>query len=228
MPNIRYNDIAAANYSRFIGRTLLTNDRLRHYFDACFQSAIDEAGCYPVWACVGCIGNGKATAAFGNAPRRCPICESPKVFEVATFQSRASVVGNAFERAVRHLLTARFELPATPTPGNTHTHDIEVTSAIAIETKGSPRRLLNPDQSITTLQRPGLERSDTWKKAQANAANYRRNNRRNPFFIVSNAVPPDLVGYRSDDITGIFNITQAGRVNALVNEVNAALPGQPN
>lgn len=225
MPSIQYDDIAAAGYGQHIGRRALTNDRLRHYFDACFQAAIDDAGCYPAWACVACIGRGAATAAFGNAPKRCPVCESPKVFEVATFQSRASVVGNVFESAVRHLLAVRFELPVAPTPGNTRTHDLEITSAIAIETKGSPRRLQNPDSTVTTLGRPGLERSDTWKKAQANASNYRRHNRANPFFIVSNAVPHDLVGYRSDDITGIFNITLANRVETLAAEINAALPG---
>ena len=224
MPATRYDDIAAAEYGQFIGKRPLTNDRLRHYFDACFQTAIDAAGCYPAWACVDCIRSGAPVAAFGNSPRRCPVCASSRVFEVATFQSRASVVGSAFESAVRCLLTTRFEMPALPTPGNTRTHDIEVTASVAIETKGSPRRLQNPDQTVTTLQRPGLERSDTWKKAQANARNYRRNNRRNPFFIVSNAVPPNLVGHRSDDITGIFNITQANRVSALVTEINDALP----
>ncbi len=224
MPAIRYDDIAAANYLRFIENRRLTNDRLRHYFNACFQDAIDEAGCYPAWACVACIGNGTATAEFGNTPNRCPTCESPKVFEVATFQSRASVVGNAFERAVRHLLATRFEMPAVPTPGNTRTHDIEVTSRIAIETKGSPSQLLNPNNTITRLSRPGLDRSDTWKKAQANAHNFRAHNKTAPFFIVSNSVPSDLVGFRSDDITGIFNIMQANRVKSLVDEINAALP----
>lgn len=221
---MQYDDIAANCYQQFIGQQELTNGRLRHYFDACFQTAIDTAGCYPAWACVACMGQGNPTAEFGNAPARCPVCESPRVFEIATFQSRASVVGNVFESAVRHLLTTRFELPATATPGNTNTHDIEITSAIAIETKGSPRRLQNPDHTVTTINRPGLERSDTWKKAQANAGNYRRNNRANPYFIVSNAVPSELVGYRSDDITGIFSIVQSGRVNALVAEINAALP----
>ena len=222
----QYDAIAANCYGRFIGQQTLTNDRLRHYFDACFQEAIDAAGCYPAWACVDCIGHGTTTAEFGNEPAQCPTCESSRIFQIATFQGRAPAVGRAFESAVRYLLTTRFELPAMPTPGNTNTHDIEITSAIAIETKGSPRRLQNPDRTVTTLNRPGLERTDTWKKAQANARNYRRNNRTNPFFIVSNAVPSALVGYRSDDITGIFSIIQANRVNALVDEINAALSGK--
>ena len=225
MPNIRYDDISAVNHGRFIAGHALTNGRLRGYFDACFQDAIDDMGCYPAWVCINCIGAGDATAAFGSIPSRCTVCESRRVYEVATFQSRASVVGSVFESAVGYLLRTEFELPAVSTPGNTRTHDIEITSAVAIETKGSPRRLQNPDQSVTTLQRPGLERSDTWKKAQANALNYRKNNRTNPFFIVSNAVPADLVGFRSDEITGIFNITLANRVKALVDEIGAALPG---
>ena len=132
-------------------------------------------------------------------------------------------VGSAFEQAVIYLLKTRFELPAVSTPGNTRTHDIEVTNRIAIESKGSPGRLLNPARTVTELSRPGLERSDTWKKAQANARNFRAQNRNAPFFIVSNAVPSTLVGYRSDDITGIFNVTLVSRVDALISEINAAI-----
>lgn len=223
MPNIAYDAIAEDGYRKFLDGVSLTNQRLRYYFDYCFQHAIDDVGCYPAWACIGCLGR-STTAAFGNAPKRCPTCESDKVYEIATFQSRASVVGNAFENAVMRLLITKFELPAAFTPGNTRTHDIEVTSRVAIETKGSPRQLLNPDKTITPLNRPGLERSDTWKKAQANARNFRMRNRDAPFFIVSNAVPHSLVGYRSDDITGIFDITKVDRVNAFVDEVSAAMP----
>lgn len=223
MPSIAYDAIAADGYRKFLDGVLLTNQRLRYYFDYCFQHAIDDVGCYPAWACIGCLGK-SATAEFGNTPKRCPKCDSDKVYEIATFQSRASVVGNVFEKAVIRLLVTKFELPATLTPGNTRTHDIEITNRVAVETKGSPRRLLNPDDTPTTFARPGLERSDTWKKAQANARNFRMRNRDAPFFIVSNAVPPNLVGYRSDDITGIFDITKADRVNAFVDEVNTAMP----
>lgn len=227
MPTIAYEAIAADGYRKFLDGFSLTNQRLRYYFDDCFQQAIDDAGCYPAWACIGCMGKyttESTTAAFGNMPKRCPNCASDKVYEIATFQSRASVVGNAFENAVVCLLVTKFELPAVFTPGNTRTHDIEITNRVAVETKGSPRQLQNPDKTVTSLTRPGLERSDTWKKAQANARNFRMRNRDAPFFIVSNAVPPNLVGYRSDDITGIFDITKADRVNAFVDEVSAAMP----
>jgi len=222
MAAIQYDGIAQVNYTAFLAGEL-NNNALRHYFDGCFQQAIENAGCYPAWACIACLQEGQSTAKFGNQPARCPVCASDKVFAIATFQSRAPVVGNAFESAVRHLLTTRFELPAAPTPGNTITHDIEVTPKVAIETKGSPRRLQNPDKTITNIARPGLERSDTWKKAQANARNFRRQNRDTPFYIVSNAVPAQLVGYRSDDISGIFNIVQANRLNSLVEEIRAAI-----
>ncbi len=223
MPTIQYEEIAQNNYHH-IGNQALSNERLRDYFNGCFQQAIDEKSCYPAWACVACIGIGTATAKFGNLPQICPVCGSDRVFEVATFQSRSSIVGNVFESAVLHLLATQFELPAAPTPGNTNTHDIEVTPRIAIETKGSPRIVRNLDKTVTEIARPGLERSDTWKKAQANARNFRRLNRDAPFYIVSNAVPPELVGYRSDDITGIFNISQVDRLKSLVAEIRASLP----
>ena len=230
MPTIAYDAIAEDGYRKFLEGFSLTNQRLRGYFDYCFHNAIDDVGCYPAWACIGCMGKsttaefGNTTAEFGNPPKRCPKCGSDRVFEIATFQSRAPAVGNVFEKAVMRLLVTKFELPAVLTPGNTRTHDIEITNRVAVETKGSPRQLLNPDKTITPFTRPGLERSDTWKKAQANARNFRMRNRDAPFFIVSNAVPPNLVGYRSDDITGIFDITKADRVNAFVDEVSAAMP----
>lgn len=224
MPTIPYDAIASGNHRQFISGGTLSNSSLRNYFNACFQEAIDKTDCYPAWACIGCLGEGKATAEFGNKPNRCPSCNANRVFEIGTFQGRSAVVGKVFEHAVSHLLRTTFELPAVSTPGNTRTHDIEITSRIAIESKGSPRRLLNPDGTLTEFSRPGLERSDTWKKAQANARNFRERNRLTPFFIVSNAVPSNLIGYRSDDITGIFNVAQAVRVHALVSEISAALP----
>lgn len=222
MPSIPYDEIVHTNYAH-IAIQELTNGRLQNYFNGCFQQVIDTVSCYPAWACVSCIGGGTTTAEFGNLPRECPVCGSRRVFEVATFQGRASIVGKVFELAVRYLLSTRFELPALPTPGNTNTHDVEVTPRVAIETKGSPRYVQNPDYSVTTIARPGLERSDTWKKAQANALKFRRQNKNAPFFIVSNAVPSDLVGYRSDEITGIFNISQANRLDSLVAEIRGAI-----
>lgn len=223
MPNTRYDDIAAANYAEFIGARRLTNDTLRNYFEACFQQAVAEAGCYQAWACLACAQEDNGKVGFGERPRRCTQCGSRQVFEVATFQGRAPVVGSVFESAVLELLSTRFELPVTRTPGNTNTHDLEISNRMAIETKGSPRHLDNPDGSVTTLHRPGMERTDTEKKAFANGRRYRSQNRNSPFFIVTNALPKRLEGYRGEDVTGIFNITQANRTESLVAEINAAL-----
>ena len=220
MPSIQYDEVAKTNYAH-IGGQGLANGRLQNYFNGCFQQVIDAVACYPAWACISCIGGSKTTAEFGNLPNECPACGSRRVFEVATFQGRASIAGKVFESAVRYLLSTIFELPAVPTPGNTNTHDVEITPRIAIETKGSRRYVQNPDSTVTTIGRPGLERSDTWKKAQANARNFRRLNPSTPFYIVTNALPPSLVGYRSDDITGIFNITQVNRITSLVAEMRA-------
>ena len=223
MPNTRYDAIAAANYAEFIGMRRLSNDALRHYFDACFQQAVDEVGCYQAWACLDCAREDNGKVGFGERPRQCTQCGSRQVYEVATFQGRAPVVGSVFESAVLELLATRFELPVTRTPGNTNTHDLEISNRMAIETKGSPRHLSNPDGSVTTLHRPGMERTDTEKKAFANGRRYRSQNRNSPFFIVTNALPKRLDGYRGDDVTGIFNITQANRAESLVAEINAAL-----
>ena len=222
MPTNHYDDIALSHYIN-LGTLELSNERLRGYFSACFQQAIDDSGCYPAWTCITCIGNGAATSEFGELPQTCPVCGSSRVFEVATFQGRSTVVGKTFESAVRCLLKNRFGLPAVSTPGNTNTHDLEITARIAIETKGSPRQIRNPNGSISAIPRPGLERSDTWKKAQANAQNFRSRNRYAPFYIASNAVPPDLVGYRSDAVSGIFNVSQADRLQSLVDEIQETI-----
>jgi hypothetical protein len=116
-------------------------------------------------------------------------------------------------------MTIYFRLPLTYTPGNTRTHDLEVTPEIAIEAKGSPSRVTNPNGTFTHLGRPGMERSDTHKKAFDNAHTYRERNRDGLFFIVSNVVPPDLVGYRSDNVNGIFDVTKLERLQAMMIEI---------
>ena len=122
-----------------------------------------------------------------------PVCGSNRVFEVATFQSRSSIVGNVFESAVLYLLVTRFELPTlASTPGNTDTHDIEVTPT---ESLLKPRGLhvLCTGTLTTRLPRslgPDWSAPDTWKKAQANARNFRRRNLNTPFYIVSKPYHP--------------------------------------
>jgi len=113
----------------------------------------------------------------------------------------------------------RFHIPLVATPGNTRTHDFEVAADVAIEVKGSPSVIRNPDGTVTKLGRPGLERSDTRKKAFDNARTHRQRRPDSLFFIVSNAVPVDLVGYRSRDVSAVFDATKIQRIDALATEI---------
>ena len=153
MPPIQYDAIARDNYFH-IGNRELTNGRLQDYFNGCFQQAIDSVACYPAWACVACIGGGTTTAEFGNMPRYCPVCKSRQVFEIATFQGRASIVGKVFESAVRYLLTTGFELPAVSTPGNTNTHDIEVTPRLRLRPRVRPATCKTPTPPLPRFTAP--------------------------------------------------------------------------
>ncbi|MBM3149281.1 MAG: hypothetical protein FJ008_07075 [Chloroflexi bacterium] len=118
-------------------------------------------------------------------------------------------------------METRYRLPLTPTPGNTRTHDFEVRGDIAIEAKGSPSRIINPDGTFTELDRPAMERSDTRKKAFENARTYRQRNPTGLFFIVSNAIPSDLVGYRNRDVTAIFDVNKVDRLEAMMAEIQS-------
>jgi len=118
-------------------------------------------------------------------------------------------------------MQTRYRLPLIPTPGNTRTHDFEVTGDIALETKGSPSRVSNPDGTFTDLGRPGMERSDTRKKAFENARTYRQRNPNGLFFVVSNAVPSDLVGYRNRDVTAVFDANKVDRLEAMMSEIQS-------
>ena len=214
-----YDTIAQEAYSRFLASSV-TNAKLRDYYNACFQSSIDHFGAYQCWACVNCLKLGRKTQEWGEPPATCPQCRSTAVYEIGTFQARASKVGYAFSSAFSYLMKTHFRLPLDDTPGNTRTHDLEIATAVAIEAKGSPASFMNPNGKITHLGRPGMERSDTRKKAFANADTYRRQNAAGLFFVVSNAVPSDLVGYRGDNLTAIFDATKVDRLKAMVTEIS--------
>ncbi len=213
-----YDSIARTQYERLLGRSV-TNARMRDYFNACFQNSVDHYGAYQCWVCVNCLRSGNATQGWGKPPSRCPRCNSTSVYEIATFQARSPIVGSAFASAFSYLMRTRYQLPLTPTPGNTRTHDFEVTGDVAIETKGSPSKVVNPDGTITELGRPGLERSDTRKKAFDNARTYRQRNPTGLFFVVSNAVPSDLVGYRNRDVSAVFDANKVDRIEAMLAEI---------
>jgi hypothetical protein len=215
-----FDSVARQAYEKILsGR--VTNTRLRDYFNTCFQNSIDHYGVYQCWACIDCLRNGQATQGWGEPPSNCPRCHSSTVYEIATFQARSPIVGNAFATAFSYLMQTLYRLPLTPTPGNTRTHDFEVTGDIALETKGSPSRVINPDGTFTNLGRPGMERSDTRKKAFENARTYRQRNPSGLFFVVSNAIPSDLVGYRNRDVTAVFDVNKVDRLEAMMSEIQS-------
>jgi len=200
----------------------ISNKSLSRYFDKAFQTVVDQHGLYPAWACVKCLSKNLSTVRWGDKPARCPVCGDFATYSVATFQGRASRYGEVFVAALQHLAQAHYQLPLRHTPGNTKTHDLEVTPTIAIEAKGSARRIILPDRSVYPLSRPGMMRSDTEKKAFDNARNFMRSNPAGTFFIVTNALPPRLVGHRGDNVNGIFDVTKKGQLDSFVREARDA------
>ena len=220
MPDL-YHDIAQTNYVKFLS-TGLSNLGLHRYFDQCFQESIDHYRMYPCWACVECLRGGMHTFGWGTKPARCSVCNTANIYQIATFQARASIVGKAFEHAFDLLMEQAFHIYLKPSPrANNPTHDLELPGRVAIELKGSPTEVANPDGSKTHLDRPGLERSDTQKKAFANATRFREARPQTPFYIVSNAVPQELVGYWDQHVSGIFNVTRVDRLQSLANQLLA-------
>jgi hypothetical protein len=168
-----YDTIARQAYEKILGKEI-TNVRLRDYYNSFFQESIDHYGAYQCWACFDCHRHQKATQGWGKPPSKCPQCNSKRVYEIATFQARASILDNAFTSTFSFLMQTHYKLPLVSTSGHKRTHDFEVTPDVAIEVKGSPASVTNPDSSLARLGRPGLERSDTRKKVFDNARTYRQ------------------------------------------------------
>ena len=218
---IDYDQIALNNYNFEQGP--ISNDDLRSYFDRCFDEALELTGLYPAYGCISCAVDSSALVILGEKPNRCTTCGSDRIFQLATFQGRAPVYGATFSSAVRLLFDFHYDIELLPTPQNTRTHDLEASPRIAIEVKGSARRVRLDNGLIVPLDRPGMLRSDTEKKAEANARNYKRFNSTGTFFVVTNALPDRLRGIRTDDIDGYFDLTKAERVEAFAREVGDLL-----
>ena len=214
-----YISIAQINYDRFV-LSELSNSTLQRYFDQCFQDSIDYYSMYPSWACIQCLRQGKSIHMWGKKPPTCPYCETRNTYEVATFQARSSIVGSAFEEAVAHLLERACGIVLRPSPPKTETHDFELPQKAVFELKGSPSRVTNPDGEITKLDKPGMERSDTKRKAFDNAKTFRKANSQMPFYIISNALPQKWIAYQDQDISGIFNVTKADSLHSLVDQLH--------
>ena len=198
------------------------NNSLNRYFERAFQFVIDKYGLYPAWACINCLKNDNPTNGWGGKPTKCSKCGTKSTFLIANFQSRAPRFGKVFVVALRHLVENHYDLFLRPTPGNTKTHDLEVTPKVAIELKGSARRIVSPDGSIQRNRMAGMLRSDTDKKAFDNARTFMTSNPDGTFFILTNALPSRRVGHRGDGVAGIFDVTKKERLDSFVREARDA------
>ncbi|HXG06274.1 MAG TPA: hypothetical protein VNI77_02990 [Nitrososphaera sp.] len=177
---------------------------------------------YKTWICVKCLEVGRFTWAWGDKPKpnRCPTCTKP-VYEVATFQARAAYVGAMFEYACFYLLVKRFNINARLSSEQSRLYDFEIKNNVVVEAKGSPKSVENPDGSISKLGRAGMQRSDTKKKAFANAEEWHTRFPNGHFFIITNAIPTSLQSYRSEKIDAIYDVTKESQLLRFVKEISA-------
>jgi hypothetical protein len=130
-----------------------------------------------------------------------------------SFQARAKVSGDMFEVAFEYImkeffgitLISNYPIPSICMPKGVASADFVLLSKTAsfgenpircvIEAKGSALRVKTPDGKIEELHRPGLMRSDTVKKALANALLVKRGTelgklpRGTKFYLVTNSIP---------------------------------------
>ncbi len=208
-----YDGIVARNLSQVLSHGI--NDRaLSDYFNGCFQDVARKFQIWPCWVCLSCVATGRDPFHWGRKPKTCSVCGEMATYEVGTFQARAKRSGDAFEWAFYHLLNELFNVCLIPRP-QAKIYDFETVEGKKIETKGSADNVICPDDSRYSLETPGLIRPDTKKKAFANAREFRLSNPNGIFYIVSNAIPTELVGYTNQDINGIFDITKVNQLRAL-------------
>lgn len=123
-----------------------------------------------------------------------------KNLHLVDYQSRASKTGKMFEYALWYLIKEKFDLKLE--------NDYEIPKACmmgggsldfgiikdgkllcGIEAKGSADKVIHDDGTVETLSRPALKRTDTMKKAIAQAYQFKRVFPNIPFFIVTNVKP---------------------------------------
>lgn len=209
----------ASNYKRTIGKKGLSNVTLSDYFADCFNNTSTLFGLYKCWICVACLSVNKFSHGWGDKPKLCPTCGKP-TYEVATFQARASHVGRAFQYACRYLLKESYGIKAELTGEKTPLYDLEIRPDVVVEAKGSPEFIVNPDKSKSSLGRAGMSRSDTEKKAFANANEWKRRFPKGHFFIVTNSLPVRMRAYKDEKVDGIFDITKKSQLDEFVAEAN--------
>lgn len=220
-----YRSLVNRNY-KIIENKGINDDSLKRYFDECFNDIGRMVGLYKTWICVKCLERGAdklvldQNYGWGDNPHECKVCHT-HTYEVATFQARASYVGDMFEYACLHLLTKKFSIKAARSSDQTKLYDFEVKNNVVVEAKGSPAYIVNPDGSKSKLGRPGLMRTDTKKKAFANAAEWHKRFPNGHFFIITNAIPNELRAWRDEKIDAIYDVTKANQLQRLVEEISS-------
>ncbi len=210
-------EFTASNYKKTIGKKGLSNVTLSDFFADCFSNVSALFGLYKCWICVACLAKDKYSNGWGDKPKSCPKCGKP-TYEVATFQARASHAGRAFQYACRYLLKESYQINAELTGERTPLYDFEIRPDLVIEAKGSPEFVVNPDNSQSLLVTPGMSRSDTHKKAFANATEWKRRFPNGHFFILTNSLPVKWRAYKDEKIDGIFDITKKTQLDEFVSE----------
>lgn len=181
----------------------LSDTSLSNYVTAVFDMAVAQFRLFPVWSCNACTFAGNSTSGVGVKPERCHSCHSEQVFEVGSFQSRTTLFAKIFDRAVTMLFRELYELELTPTKHGIRTHQYQV-GDLAIALRGSPSRIQLPTGIEHQLSTAGMLRSDTVKKAIANAEKYRLN-AGGEFIVLTNASHNGAVTVE-DNLT-IFDLT---------------------
>jgi hypothetical protein len=215
-----YLTVAKQNYP-IIEKNGITNDSLSRYFTESFNDICKAMALYKCWVCVRCMEHKKFSYGWGDKPDSCPVCGEKYIYEVATFQARASYVGEMFQWAFWLLLKNHCGITARPTSDVTRLYDLEIRPDIVIEAKGSPAYIINPDETHSHLDRPGMMRSDTEKKAFANAKKWNERFPSGHFFIVTNAIPNELLGYRDSTVKAIYDVTKKSQLESFIADLTA-------
>jgi len=218
---IPYLTIAKKNYIT-LAKSGITNDSLARYFNECFEDICRAMALYKCWVCVRCMELSKFSYGFGDKPATCPECNEKTIYEVSTFQARASYSGEMFQWAFWYILKNHYGIEAKPTSESTRLYDLELRADVVIEAKGSAEYIINPDGSHSKLDRAGMLRSDTEKKAFANAQSWHNRFPNGHFFVVTNALPLHLKAYRNEKIKAIYDITKKNQLESLIADLKVA------
>jgi hypothetical protein len=67
----------------------------------------------------------------------------------------------------------------------------------------------------------GMQRSDTKKKAFANAKEWSMRFPKGHFFVVTNAIPNELRSYRNDIVKAVYDVTKKNQLESLISDLKA-------